>query len=136
SLVVPVEGIGRNKACFARISRWIIAGLEKAGVPGISRQGNSDLALGNRKIGGACIYRSRGILYYSTTLLVRPDLKMVDRYLKHPPREPDYREGRSHAEFMGRLSPDSWPGEADDLVRALRRALRPGQVLKALSSNA
>jgi lipoate-protein ligase A len=135
SLVVPAKGISLAKACFARISRWLIAGLDQAGIRGVACRGISDLALGDRKIGGACIYRSRGFLYYSTTLLVRPDLKLVERYLKHPPREPDYRAGRSHAEFMGRLNPDPWPGGTVELAGALRRILRPGLALEALSQS-
>jgi lipoate-protein ligase A len=40
---------------------------------------------------------------YSATLLVDPDLDLVERYLAHPPREPEYRRGRPHRDFMGRL---------------------------------
>jgi hypothetical protein len=30
-------------------------------------------------------------------------MPLVDRYLQHPPREPGYRQGRPHTEFMGSL---------------------------------
>ncbi len=43
-----------------------------------------------------------------------PDLDLVDRYLLYPPREPDYRYGRSHRKFMGSLkSLHLPPGNAD-----------------------
>jgi lipoate-protein ligase A len=54
-------------------------------------------------VGGACIHRTRDLLYYSTTLLCAPELALMERYLRHPPREPGYRHGRRHAEFVGSL---------------------------------
>jgi len=104
SLALPLPGIGNIKSSFAAISRWLIDCLAECGVPGVTQQGVSDLVLDDRKIGGSCIYRTRGLLYYSTTLLWQPDHALVDRYLQHPPREPGYRRGRSHAQFMGQLA--------------------------------
>jgi len=103
SVALPLEGLGKNLLAFARISDWLTHALERAGVPGVRREGPSDLALGDRKVGGACIHRSRDLLYYSTTLLCAPEVELIERYLRHPPREPDYRRGRRHAEFVGSL---------------------------------
>ncbi len=114
SVAVPLDGIGGIKTAFAAISDWIITALTVCDVPGVKQRGISDLAIGKRKIGGSCIYRTRGLVYYSTTLLLDPDLDLVDRYLLYPPREPDYREGRSHRKFMGSLmSLHLPPGNAD-----------------------
>jgi lipoate-protein ligase A len=104
----PVEGIGENRSHFRRITAWIIDALETAGVPGVAQDGISDLVLGDRKIGGACIYRARGVLHYSASLLVEPRLELIERYLRHPPREPAYRRGRPHREFLATLG--SIPG--------------------------
>ena len=104
SVALPQPGLAGISCAFTRISDWVIAGLGRAGVPGVVQRGVSDLVLGDRKIGGSCIYRSRGLLYYSTTILVDPDLSLIDRYLKHPPREPGYRRGRTHSEFVGGLA--------------------------------
>ncbi len=81
------------------------------GLPGVSRQGVSDLTIGEKKIGGSCIYRTKGVLYYSTTLLVDHDPELVDRYLKHPPREPEYRQGRDHRHFMTSLAAEGFAPE-------------------------
>ena len=62
---------------------------------------------------GSCIYRTRGLLYYSTTLLLDPDLELVERYLPHPPREPEYRRGRPHRDFMTSVRDVLGPGAAD-----------------------
>mgnify|MGYP000753667588 CR=1 FL=1 len=48
---------------------------------GVYRDGISDLVLGDRKVGGACIYRTRGLLFYSASLLVAP---ILGRYLDAP----------------------------------------------------
>jgi lipoate-protein ligase A len=109
SLALPLPGVGGITSAFAAISTWLAGNLARVGVPGVRQEGVSDLAIQIdsqfRKIGGSCVYRTRGLLYYSTTLLVDPDLDLVERYLPHPPREPDYRAGRKHRDFMGRLGP-------------------------------
>jgi lipoate-protein ligase A len=99
----PLPGLGEIRSAFATISQQLIAALARLGLAGVQQRGVSDLARDDRKIGGACIYRTRGLLYYATTLLVEPDLALVERYLQHPPREPAYRRGRRHRDFMGAL---------------------------------
>ncbi len=123
SLALAVEGIGRNKEHFARISGWLIHALAGAGVEGVTQRGVSDLCLGQRKVGGSCIQRARGLLHYGTTLLVSPDLTLMSRYLRHPPREPEYRAGRDHAAFVGQIVYD---GGAPGLAAALEGSLDPG----------
>ena len=122
SLTLSVEGIGRNREHFDRISAWIMAALTGLGLSGLTRRGISDLCLGRRKVGGSCIQRQRGLLYYSTTLLVQPDVPLMARVLRHPPREPEYRAGRKHAEFVGKLD---YAGGAARLCRDLSVALDP-----------
>lgn len=104
SLTWPLPGLGAITSSFAAASAWLIDALAACGIPDVKQRGISDLAIGDRKIGGSCIWRSKGLLYYSTTLLVDPDLDLVERYLLHPPREPDYRQGRLHRDFMGSLA--------------------------------
>jgi lipoate-protein ligase A len=119
SVVWPLPGLGGIRKAFDDISSALIKGLAASGLPGVTQEGVSDLVLDGRKIGGSCIYRSRDLLYYSTTLLIDPDLDMVERYLKHPPREPDYRRGRSHSEFMGSISASLGMAGAERLVHSL-----------------
>jgi len=109
STVLPATGFAGNKGHFARLTDWLIAGLDEAGIDGLRQRGISDLALGERKIGGACIYRTRELLFYSVTLLVEPRVELIERYLAHPPREPDYRRGRTHAAFVTSLA-RAFPG--------------------------
>jgi lipoate---protein ligase len=123
SLALPLPGVGGTTSAFARISAWLIEALAAVGVDGVTQQGVSDLARGGRKIGGACLWRTQGLAYYSTTLLVAPDLDLVERYLPHPPREPDWRGGRPHRDFMGRLAGTSPFADATGLATRLEAAL-------------
>ena len=100
SVVLPMPGLGNIKSAFAAVSQWLITALDHCGIPEVQQLGVSDLVVKNRKIGGSCVYRTKDLLYYSTTLLVDHDPQLVDRYLKHPPREPDYRLQRAHRQFM------------------------------------
>ncbi len=104
SLALPLPGIGGIKSAFNAVSAWVIAGLAAAGVPDVVQRGVSDLVLSDRKIGGSCVYRTKGLLYYSTTILWAPEVSLVAKYLQHPPREPAYRRGRRHELFMGSLA--------------------------------
>jgi lipoate-protein ligase A len=120
SLVLPLAGVGGITGTFTAISAWLIETLARCGLTGLRQEGTSDLALAGRKVGGSCLWRTRGLVYYSTTLLVAPDLALVGRYLPHPPREPAYRAGRPHRDFMGAL-------------RDLDRALTPAELVLRLS---
>ena len=122
STVLPLEGYGSSATYMRSLSAWLMDGLRRLGLGEVGCAGVSDLVLGDRKISGACIYRARGLLYYSATLLVNPEPSLLGRYLSHPPREPGYRAGRGHAEFVGRIA---LPGleSAPALVHALRGTL-------------
>lgn len=120
SLALPLAGVGGITGAFAAISTWLIGALGRCGLTGLRQEGTSDLALGARKVGGSCLWRTQGLVYYSTTLLVDPDLALAHRYLPHPPREPAYRSGRAHRDFMGAL-------------RDLDRSLTPAELVRRLS---
>lgn len=100
SLVLPLPGIGDITRAFAVISASVGRALASVGIEGVGQEGVSDLAVAGRKLGGSCIWRTRNLLYYSTTVLVEPRWDLIDRYLPHPPREPEYRAGRVHRAFL------------------------------------
>lgn len=120
------DGAIRVRERFAAFSGWLLDGLASLGLGGLRREGASDIASGDRKVGGACLYRSRDLWLYGATLLVDPRVDLMDRYLAHPPREPEWRRGRSHADFVGRLAdlPGSWT--ATRLAASLRERLPIG----------
>lgn len=69
----------------------------------VTRQGTSDLTLGDRKVSGNALRVRRHAVLYHGTLLDAFDISRAMRLLKHPPREPSYREHRPHTSFLTNL---------------------------------
>ena len=117
-------GLGIHRT-FALLSDWLLGALAGLGLRDLHREGVSDLAYGDRKVGGACLYLPRRVMLYSVTLLCEPEVDLMERYLAHPPREPAYRRGRRHRDFVGRLAdlPGGWT--AKRLTAALGTGLDP-----------
>jgi lipoate-protein ligase A len=125
SIAFPAKGFGGIQTLFNQSSQWLIQGFQNMGITGLYQDGISDLVLENKKIGGSCFYRTKGFAYYSAAILVKPDLDLMARYLPHPPREPEYRKGRSHKEFLSGLDA-FWPGiTVEMLARELVACMDP-----------
>jgi lipoate-protein ligase A len=77
--------------------------LDSLGVLGTAIRGTSDLCIGDRKILGSTLYRSRAAAPYQSSLLVDFHLDLLSLYLLMPPRMPDYRRGRPHTDFVTTL---------------------------------
>lgn len=77
--------------------------FERIGVGGLAHRGISDIALGEKKIAGTALYRNRDVVFYHAVINVSGEVELISRYLKQPPREPDYRGGRSHRDFVTSL---------------------------------
>lgn len=83
--------------------------------------GLGDLAVGDRKLcGTAQKWTARAVLFHGS-LLVSLDLALFERYLKPPPRAPEYRRHRTHADFC------------TTLAAALGRAISPAEAAEALA---
>jgi lipoate-protein ligase A len=63
-------------------------------------QGHTDLALDGRKFSGNAQRRKRRFLLFHGTILLNFDLSQVERFLLFPSKQPDYRGGRAHADFL------------------------------------
>jgi lipoate-protein ligase A len=66
---------------------------------------SGDLVVESRKAAGLAMRRLRTALLLHGTILVAADLALIDRALKHPDREPVYRQGRPHRDFLTNLPP-------------------------------
>ena len=72
--------------------------------PQIAMAGTSDLTIGGQtKFSGNALRCCRTHLLYHGTLLYDFDLELIGRLLLHPPRQPDYRQQRSHRDFVDNL---------------------------------
>jgi lipoate-protein ligase A len=69
----------------------------------IARRGISDLAWGDRKFSGNSMRLRRDHILYHGTLLYGFACALLDRCLPMPPRQPPYRAGRPHSQFVVNL---------------------------------
>ncbi len=67
---------------------------------GCRATGTTDLAVGDRKFSGNAQRRKRRFLLFHGTFLLDFDLPLIARLLQFPSRQPDYRQGRSHLDFV------------------------------------
>ena len=72
-------------------------------VPGVTHSGISDLAVDGRKFSGNSLRAKRDWFLYHGTLLYDFELPQIEELLKTAPRQPAYRQGRSHADFVANL---------------------------------
>lgn len=131
SAVFPAKGYLNVHALFNRAVRWLTNGLLESGITDVYRGGISDIVLNNKKVGGTCFYRARDIAYFSASLLVNADLELIRKYLKTPPRQPAYRNGRSHLDFLANLSSYATGLDVKRFSRVLEGRLDPRDLLAA-----
>jgi lipoate-protein ligase A len=69
----------------------------------VGMQGLSDLTVGPLKFSGNAQRRKRRYLLFHGTFLLDFDIPLVERLLPLPSRQPDYRRGRPHLDFLTNL---------------------------------
>jgi len=106
------EAVERVRGALGRA-----AGIE------VEVRGTGDLCLGDRKILGSSAFSGRGAFLYQASLLVSLDLGLVERYLRHPSREPAYRRGRPHRAFLTTLGEAGYTWNPETLGARLRSEL-------------
>lgn len=102
SLVLSYERDERYKkiiGSYQSILNSIAASFQKTGLR-VEFFPTSDLALDGKKISGNAQARKRRFFLHHGTFLYDFDLSRVEKYLKHPAREPVYRLARPHKNFL------------------------------------
>ncbi len=69
----------------------------------VERKGHTDLTIGERKFSGNSQRRRQRCLLFHGCFLLNLDLDQVARALPLPSRQPEYRAGREHREFLMNL---------------------------------
>jgi lipoate-protein ligase A len=120
-LVEPI--MVQPKDVFDRTNRIIVSVLESFGLKGLHLTGISDIAINEKKILGSAIYRKKNVLLYHAVLNVAEPASTFEHYLQHPQKEPDYRQGRTHADFVTSLCKEGFSATQTQLQTALEKAL-------------
>ncbi|MCE5322041.1 lipoate--protein ligase family protein [bacterium] len=99
SYTAPSGGRMDMDRVFRQGADLIIKVLARFGVNAWQR-GVSDVAVGELKVSGNAQARKWKSILLHGTLLVDIDRKLMEDVLKYPSKEPDYRDGRSHSDFI------------------------------------
>lgn len=119
SILFDGKEISHPKEIFHSTNSLIIAAMEEAGIKGLSLTGISDIAISGKKILGSAIYRNKDLLLYHAVLNLSEPASTFEKYLKHPVKEPDYRNGRKHIDFVSSLKENGYTGTNKNLVQII-----------------
>ncbi len=61
--------------------------------------------------------------FYHAVLNISEDPELFSKYLKHPGKEPDYRKGRTHTEFVTSLWKKGYQINEDKSIEIIRRGI-------------
>ena len=93
----------------------------------IEVRGITDLALNGRKFSGNAQRRKKSFLLFHGTFLLNFDFFLVEKLLPFPSQQPDYRQNRSHRNFLMNLSL-----AAEEIKKVLRRFWNAEEEIKGL----
>jgi lipoate-protein ligase A len=114
-------GITLIDHAHATVLDTLVTALRPA-IPDIARKGTSDLAMGTLKVSGNALRVKRNAVLYHGTLLYDFPLDVLPELLDFAPRQPDYRAGRGHREFVANL-----PLSASELRQRIAEAWQATQ---------
>jgi lipoate-protein ligase A len=80
------------------------AALEKLLGRPVRVQGDTDLAIEGKKFSGNAQRRKNQFLLFHGTFLLNFNATSFEHYLKIPPKQPAYRQGRPHTDFVMNLN--------------------------------
>lgn len=100
----PLHRFNRPSQFFDWCNFLIIKCLEGYGIGNLGQKGISDVSVGEQKILGSAMFKAPDRLFYHAVLNVSELPGTIAWYIAHPSREPDYRKGRPHTDFITSLS--------------------------------
>ena len=119
ALKAPLSMVKKAHDVFVIANDIIKEALAKEGVENITSRGISDICIGEQKILGSAIYKKPDSVFYHAVLNVSEDVNLIERYLQHPKREPDYRKGRNHLAFVSAIHREGFPIKISNLMQSI-----------------
>ncbi len=106
SLILRIEG-APELGTITGTNRYILERQQKALAPLLqtspSIEGHTDLTLRGVKFSGNAQRRKRKFLIFHGTFLLQFDISLIEKFLRMPSRQPEYRHDRSHTAFLTNL---------------------------------
>ena len=110
-----------GKSYFEKYNAKVISVLKNLGIDELGFKGISDIVINNMKILGSAVYQNKDIVFYHAVINVSESISLISKYLKHPMREPDYRIGRDHKEFVTSLDQEKYDVNMLDLKKRIEK---------------
>lgn len=123
SWVMELERMLPPDSIFRQMNALYTALFERAGISGVCSDGISDLCIHTKKIMGSSMYLNQKRLFYHAVINLNGDVGLISRYLKHPQREPAYRERRAHESFVTSLAKEGKPYNASFIANELKKMM-------------
>jgi lipoate---protein ligase len=106
-----LDSVRRGLESISFANQWIMEqqrlALSRIHPGELQVRGHTDLVIGDLKFSGNSQRRKRRFLLFHGSFLLRADLSRMESFLAHPSKEPAYRQGRSHSEFLNNLGVSS-----------------------------
>jgi lipoate---protein ligase len=84
--------------------RWVMERIRQGlRIADLRTEGHCDLALHARKVSGNAQRRTQSAILHHGTILYDFDASRAELFLRPPHRQPHYRAGRSHRDFIGNV---------------------------------
>jgi lipoate-protein ligase A len=121
SIAIKQTDFKSGKSFFKNYNNKIISALESLGIQDLGFKGISDIAINDLKILGSAIYQNKLVVFYHAVLNVSESTALIEKYLKHPKQEPDYRKSRNHKDFVTSLDNEKYNISIHDLKNAIEK---------------
>lgn len=102
----------------------LIRALSSLNISGLTHEGTSDICINSKKVLGSSMYISKSRVFYHAVLNINESPLTIARYLRHPPREPEYRQHRTHADFVTSIVNEGYAVSQGDVIEKLEPLLQ------------
>ncbi|MBN1971639.1 MAG: hypothetical protein JW870_19915 [Candidatus Delongbacteria bacterium] len=117
---------------FKKFNGIVMHALETLGISNVFHRGISDLTIGNKKILGSSIYMKPDRIFYHAVINVSESIDTITRYISHPDKEPDYRKGRSHNDFVTSISKEYPEINIERVLKSLKLSIADYKLKKEI----
>lgn len=124
SIALKQSNFKGGKTYFNLINNKLKESLQDIGIQNISLKGISDLAINDVKILGSALYQNKDVVFYHAVLNISESTELIEKYIKHPLRQPDYRKNRLHSEFVTSLEKENYKINPDLLITTIEEGLK------------
>ncbi|NHZ86963.1 MAG: hypothetical protein GWP19_13990 [Planctomycetia bacterium] len=121
SITVEQTDFKSGKKYFKDYSVKFISALESLGIKNLGYKGISDITINDLKILGSSIYQNKSIVFYHAVLNIGESVSLINKYLKHPKREPDYRNNRNHKDFVTSIVNEKYNISINELKKTVEK---------------